>query len=187
MARITVEPTEFILVGYDAGEIRAIADDVASRVGFPESHPISIDVEESTPLTRAVLTSLTPLVVAVEGGAFEDPKRPRQLSKAATEVALARVLFQAHDRLLGGFPGVALEGITLAQQIAWDIHAYGRAERLGMAVQRQTRLYAFRSRHGFSDAADAVFDRLWNAASLTWADLLAACAETGADAAGRPA
>jgi hypothetical protein len=37
-------------------------------------------------------------------------------------------------------------------------------------------------RHGFSDAADRVFDRLWTSDTLTWADLEAACAETDAAA-----
>ena len=29
-------------------------------------------------------------------------------------------------------------------------------------------LYAFRNRHGFTDAADAAFDQLWTADDLTW-------------------
>ncbi|MEY2567573.1 MAG: hypothetical protein QOE35_2102, partial [Actinomycetota bacterium] len=33
---------------------------------------------------------------------------------------------------------------------------------------------------GFSDAADTAFARLWDADSLTWADIEAACAETAA-------
>ena len=32
-------------------------------------------------------------------------------------------------------------------------------------------LYQFRNRYGFTDAADAAFDRLWSAEALTWADL----------------
>jgi hypothetical protein len=40
-------------------------------------------------------------------------------------------------------------------------------------VQRQRRLYQFRNRHGFTDAADAAFDRLWSADGLTWAEISA--------------
>ena len=58
--------------------------------------------------------------------------------------------------------------------------AVGRSERLGYNPSRQRRLYHFRNRHGFSDVADAVFDRLWSADGLSWADLQAACAETAA-------
>lgn len=178
MADITIDPTEFILVKYETPDIIAIAQRIASGVGFPDDFPVRINIEESTPLTRVLIGTLTPLVLEVEGGAFEDPKRPRHLSVTNTGTALARVLFQAHDRLFGGFAGVGLTGVSLEQQIAWDVTSYGRAERLGLTVPKQPRLYAFRNRHGFSDSADAVFDRLWNTDTLTWSDLVAVCEET---------
>ena len=184
MANITIEPAEFILVSYAADEIAAIAERIATAVGFPADRAIQINVEESTPLFRVLLTSVSPVTIDVEGGAFEDPKRPRHVSEAKTAVALARVLFQAHDRVLGGYTGVALQGLTLAQQMAWDANALGRSERLGLNVLKQTHLYAFRNRHGFSDASDAVFERLWNAGALTWSDIEMACAETEAGAGG---
>ena len=34
---------------------------------------------------------------------------------------------------------------------------------------------------GFTDVADAAFERLWAADEITWADIRAVCAETGAD------
>ena len=49
----------------------------------------------------------------------------------------------------------------------------GRLARLGYPPQRQRRLYHFRNRHGFTDAADAAFDRLWAADGLTWAEIVA--------------
>jgi hypothetical protein len=183
VANITIDPSEFILVGFVADEIAAIAERIATAVGFPTDQKIEINVEESTPLFRVLLTSVNPVTIEVEGGAFEDPKRPRQLSAAKTEAALARVLFQAHDRVLGGFADAPLQGLTLAQQIAWDTNSLGRSDRLGVKFAKQPHLYAFRNRHGFSDASDAVFERLWNADALTWADVLAACAETDAAAA----
>ena len=36
----------------------------------------------------------------------------------------------------------------------------GRAERLGLPVRRQRELYDFRLQHGFTDVADAAFERL---------------------------
>ena len=68
--------------------------------------------------------------------------------------------------------------LTLAQATAWDTYSVGRMARLGYPVQRQRRLYHFRNRHGFSDTADAVLERLWNADGLGWADIESACAET---------
>jgi hypothetical protein len=47
----------------------------------------------------------------------------------------------------------------------------GRLSRLGHRVQRQRRLYHFRNRHGFTDAADAAFASLWEGEDLTWADI----------------
>ena len=68
----------------------------------------------------------------------------------------------------------------LPQQVAWNAYAEGRNERLGLEVQKQRWLYHFRNRHGFSDAADAVFTRLWTADGLAWADIQTACDETAA-------
>ena len=48
-----------------------------------------------------------------------------------------------------------------------------RLRRAGYPSQRQRRLYAFRTRHGFSDVADRAFQRLWTADDLTWSDIAA--------------
>jgi hypothetical protein len=95
VAKITVEPSSFALVKYDSLDIAAIAERVATGIGFPANHSVDINVEESTPLTRVSIESLSPLTISVEGGAFEDPHRPRSMSEALTAIALARVLFQA--------------------------------------------------------------------------------------------
>ena len=67
--------------------------------------------------------------------------------------------------------------LSVQQHTAWDAYAVGRCARLGLPTQRQRRLYHFRIRHGFTDVADRVFDRLWTATDLTWADIQAASAE----------
>ena len=96
--------------------------------------------------------------------------------------AARRVDEEADDALGFAISKLCGEGpeddLTLTQSTAWDAYTIGRLARLGHTVQRQRRLYQFRNRHGFSDIADAVFDRLWNASDLTWADIDAACAET---------
>ena len=174
MAHVEVRPSTFALVLFDAGEIAAHAQRVASLVGFGPDTSIVIDVNEASPLGRATLASLDPITVAAEGGAFEDPRRPRRLSDANTLGSIAKLLFRAHDRLVGGFGDAPPdESLSLARAISWDVYAVGRSERAGLPVQRSRRLYAFRNRHGFSDAADAAFDRLWNADGLTWDGLCA--------------
>ena len=59
-------------------------------------------------------------------------------------------------------------------------HAVGRAQRLGLPVRRQAQIYEFRLQHGFSDSADAAFERLWETPSTTFAAIQEICAETGA-------
>jgi hypothetical protein len=63
--------------------------------------------------------------------------------------------------------------MTLPLSSAWQAYCVGRLHRLGHRVQRQRRLYHFRNRHGFTDEADAAFDRLWTADALTWSEITA--------------
>jgi hypothetical protein len=122
------------------------------------------------------MASLEPLVITLESGALEDPKRPRQLSEPGSADVLGRLLFRVKDRLDPAFgdPGPD-DTIPLPRSTAWDCYAVGRLVRLGYHHynNRQRRLYHFRNRHGFTDAADEAFDRLWAAEGLTWADVCA--------------
>ena len=60
-------------------------------------------------------------------------------------------------------------------RVAWDVYCIGRLVRLGFKHydNRQRWLYHFRNRHGFTDAADDAFERLWTGDDLTWADITA--------------
>jgi hypothetical protein len=181
---VTVTPAEFTLVAYDGARIRQLVAEVADRLGLPADLLITVSVDERTPLARARLTSLDPPVLEIEGGAFEAVRHPRQLNEDAVVVTAARLLGRVSDRRdsafsAGGAPPPE-EQLTLAQADVWDAYCLGRAERLGYATQQPRWRYRFRTRHGFSDVADRVFDRLWMAEHLTWTDLDAACAETGA-------
>ena len=179
MAEVTVSPAEWTMVQFDTERIVAVASKLAEEIGI--SVPVHIEVDETTPLGKVAVSSLEPLVVTAEGGAFEDPKAPRQLSERAVADVLGRLFFRIRDRLDPTFgEAPADDQLSLAQSTAWDAYAVGRAVRLGYPASRQRRLYHFRNRHGFSDTADAVFDRLWNAEGLTWADLQAAVDETEA-------
>jgi hypothetical protein len=60
------------------------------------------------------------------------------------------------------------------------VYAFGRAHRLGLPLRRQASLYDFRLQHGFTDVADAAFERLWQTPSTTFAAIREICAETGA-------
>ena len=179
MTEVTVAPETYNLVEFDSQRIRAVASKLMDEIGV--SVPLRIEVDETTPLGRAWMSSLEPLVLSVESGAFEDPKRPRNLSERSAADVLGRLLFRVRDRLDPSFGGVpADDALSLPESTAWDAYAVGRLGRLGYPAQRQRRLYHFRNRHGFSDVADAAFERLWTGEGLTWADIQAVCEETAA-------
>jgi len=173
---VSVSPEKFSLVNYDAGEIASIIDELVKAIGLPGGLDVRIEVDESTPLGRATITSTEPLVISCESGALEDPKRPRTLSRTGSADVLGRLLFRVRDRLDPAFGAPPADSdLTLPQSVAWDAYCIGRLVRLGYKHydNRQRRLYHFRNRHGFSDAADEAFDRLWTADGLTWSDITA--------------
>jgi hypothetical protein len=181
MADVSVSPQEFTYVDYDAGRIAAVAGKLLDDIGL--AGPLHLEVDESTPAGRITVESLAPLRLAVQGGAFEDTRIPRQLSERHCADSLGRVLMRVRDRLDPAFGEPPPDDeLTLPESVAWDAYGLGRLRRLGYPVQRQRRLYQFRTRHGFSDEVDTVFERLWTADVLTWEDIRAACRETGASA-----
>jgi hypothetical protein len=171
---VEVRPEVFSMVLFDAAEIRAIVEKLATEVGLPTELPITVDIDETTPMGRSLVTSIDPVVLSLESGALEDPKRPRQLDQEGAVDVLGRLLFEVRDRLDPAFGDPPAEDdLTLPESVAWQVYCVGRLGRLGHRVQRQRRLYHFRNRHGFTDAADEAFDRLWSADALTWADITA--------------
>jgi len=175
---VTVHPEAFSLVQFDAGEIRALTERLAGEIGLPADLEVRIEVDETTPLGNARLASLDPVVLTLESGALEDAKAPRQLSPTGAADVLGRLLFEVRDRLDPRFADApAASELTLPQASAWQAYCVGRLGRLGHKVQRQRRLYHFRNRHGFTDAADAAFDRLWRGEDLAWSDISAISAD----------
>jgi hypothetical protein len=179
MAKIIVTPEQFSLVFFDAGRIAELTGRVADRIGFPDDLEIRVEVDERIPLGRVKIASLDPITVSVEGGAFEDAKRPRHPSEVNIQDVMGRMLLRAKDRLDPLFQGApADEDLSLQEMVAWTVYSEGRCERLGLPTQKQRWLYHFRNRHGFSDVADEAFYRLWNSDHLGWADIVGICADT---------
>jgi len=172
MTVVTVTPETFTMVIYDHDAIAAAVDEVAAAVGLDDD--VRVEVDEANPLARTHLLSADPIVIAVDGGAFEDPRHPRQLSTDSVSVVVGRLILQALDRRDPAFGDPPPEdAMPVAHRVAWDVYALGRLARKGYPAQRQRRLYNFRNRHGFTDVADAAFDRLWTGDGLTWADIVA--------------
>jgi hypothetical protein len=174
---ITVTPETFSYVSFDAAIIHRIADELAGALGLQDT-PITIEVDETTPLARTTIAiddgEHDGIYIRADSGAFEDTRRPRQQSETATATSLGRVLLRANDRLNGGFGEAPPDDkLSLPQIAAWETYSIGRLERLGVPVNRQRWLYNFRNRHGFTDAGDIAFEQLWQSDALTWGSLCA--------------
>jgi hypothetical protein len=170
---VTVSPDTFTMVRFDARDIASVTKKLLKDVGLPSTLTVVVDVDERVPLGRCELVSADPAVLRIEGGALEDPKRPLELSKDRVADAVGRLLFQVRDRLDDDFgPVPPADSLSLALANAWDVYCTGRLVTAGYPSQRQRWLYAFRNRHGFTDAADDAFDQLWRGSSLTWNDIV---------------
>lgn len=181
MARVSVAPQEFHFVRFDAARIAELAGQVADAVGFPAGDEVVIDIDERVPLGRVRLESVDPFRLRVEGAAFEDAKRLRQLSDDAVVDTVGRWLVRALDRRSPGFAGAPAEDeVPLPVSVAWTVSCAGRCEQAGYRPSAERWRYHFRNRHAFTDVSDACFDRLWSMPSPGWDDIVAASEEATA-------
>jgi hypothetical protein len=188
LSRVTVSPDPFTLIAYDAKEIAAIVDDVAALLEVPSDIEIDVVVDEElfAPLVGHTSDAEDRRInIWISGGNLEDNRQPRTFSPDQTRRDLLIALLRATDRLGEGFRAAPPDGeLTRGERAAWDVFAVGRAGRHGEKVRRQASLYEFRLQHGFTDVADAAFERLWNSKRMTWDGIREICKETGAAARG---
>ena len=179
---ISVTPQIFNYVSFDSGLIASIATELVESLGMNE-YNVTITVDETTPLARTTYNLDDGINIFSDSGAFEDTRKPRQQSELATATSLGRVLLRARDRLVGGFGEAPPDKeLSLAQVAAWETYSMGRLERLGVLVNQQRWRYNFRNRHGFTDAADAAFEAIFNSDGLTWGELDSISSATAAAA-----
>jgi hypothetical protein len=170
---VTVTPEEFTLVLFDAATIQRVMTELVDRLGMAD-RDVRVEVDETTPIVRLSAEEGDPLVLKADSGAFEDPRRPRELSEEIVSTNAGRVLLRVRDRADGSFADAPADAdLSLVEMAAWDTYSVGRLGRLGYRVYEPRWRYNFRNRHGFSDATDAVFDELWTADRLTWPALSA--------------
>lgn len=178
---VTILPDTFHICRFDPATLTRLAEHVLEVTGVDRD--LRIEVDEMNPLTWVVVEAIDPVVVLkAASGAFEDPRKPRDLSETTANDSLAKALFRIHDRLDPTFGDPPAEGeVPLPEQAVWDTWAVGRAVRHGLAGQEARYRYIFRNRHGFTDAADAAFDHLWTTTdTLRWADVQRIAAELAA-------
>jgi len=184
VARVTVTPDPFTLIPFDAATIAALVEDVAALVEFPLDVEIAVEVDQELfpPLTGMMADVVDgKAALWISAANLEDTRSPRTFATEQARADFGVLLLRAKDRLSPDFaeaPGD--RELPRGERAAWDIYAIGRAQRLGLHIRRQRELYGFRLQHGFTDVADAAFERCWNAPSMTYAGVLEICAETGA-------
>lgn len=178
---ITVSPVSFTKVEFSTEEILGVAAEVMGRIdALPDDLAVELVIDEDQPTTRMAITSLAPLVFALDSGALEDTRHPRNFGVEMASVSLASLFVEYLDRTNEAFgaPEVG-EPSDFVEKIAWSAYTHGRVQRLGYRIHKPKHLYNFRNRHGFSDAADQAFEALWAATDLTWAEIQALCPATG--------
>lgn len=188
MRRVHVTPDPFTVVPYEAPVIAGLVEQAAALIGFPDNVVIDLEVDEDLPHPLVYTTSDVVdgrAVLWMSGGNLEDTHRTRVFNEQSARREITQAVLRANDRLSEGFASAPPDAdLSLAERIAWDTWTLGRAGRLGIEVRPDRMRYDFRLQHGFTDAADAAFDRLWDAHTLSWDALREICTETGA--AGRP-
>ena len=172
---VTVAPEQFSLVKYDAVRIAEITRDLAESLAV--TNPIAVEVDERTPLSKMSASvdgtsSDATVTLRLQSGALEDTKHLTNFSETRARLSLGRVMLRARDRMRPDFTDAPDDlQLTNRQNAAWDAYCGGRLERLGLGPVKQQYLYDFRNRFGFSDEVDALFERVWAADDLGWADL----------------
>jgi hypothetical protein len=185
MAKVSVSPETFELINFDHDTIVAVASDVADRVGLGADVPVKIDIDEAAMQARAAArVEDGGVVIEAAGGAFESLRKAREFDEERARLILGSALLRARDRLDPAFGTPPPDDeVDVLHEVAWATYIEGRLDRLGIITARpQRRIYHFRVRHGFNDTVDRVFQRLWDADGLTWADLVAASAEAAGEA-----
>ena len=86
--------------------------------------------------------------------------------------SLGRGLLRIRDRQSGNFTDAPTdEDLSVVEAAVWETYCVGRLSRLGLKVHKQRWQYNFRNRHGFKDAVDKHFEKIWEADGLTWSQL----------------
>jgi hypothetical protein len=184
MGLVHISPDPFTVVPYEVPVIAGLVEEAAALVGFPPGVEIDLDIDEDLPHPLVGTASDVVdgrAVLWMSGGNLEDTHFNRVFSETNARRDLVQMLLRANDRLSEGFASAPPDiDLTYAERIAWDVWTLARAGRVGIPTRAERMRYDFRLQHGFSDAADSAFDRLWAAETMSWDGLREICKETGA-------
>ena len=100
----------------------------------------------------------------IAGGDFEDAKRPTHFSadQARVDLAVDAAPGQGPARPTTSATRRPTRELSRGERAAWDVYAVGRAERLGHRRPAPAPAVRLPPAHGFTDVADAAFERCWD-------------------------
>ena len=173
MGSVTVTPEEFTFVLFDAGELAATMTELLDRLGLGDrdvrgrgrrdvaaSPGCSVDV-------RAIRWWSGPRAARSRTAAGPGHCRPRRWSRSA-----GRMLLRLRDRAGAGFADAPPDDdLTLAETAAWDAYSVGRLARLGYPPTASAGSTTSATATGSPTRPTPLFDRLWTADGLTWAEI----------------
>ena len=148
----------------------------SARSACPATSTVAVEVDETHaagPGRGRVDRPGACITVGVRRPRGPEARRGSSSAAGAADV-LGRLLFRVRDRLDPAFGDAARRRRPHARSSRRRGTSTASAGSAGSATrsQRQRRLYHFRNRHGFTDAADAAFDApLGRPTDLTWADI----------------
>ena len=153
-------PADVHFVAFDAALIHRVAEELLDVARHrPSTVRIEVDETHAAGAHRAS-RSATRSRSAPRAARSKTPSGRASRARSPPRRRSAGCCCASRDRLSGGFGEAPPDDeLSLAQVAAWETYCVGRLERLGIAVNQQRWLYNFRNRHGFTDAADAAFDR----------------------------
>ena len=132
--RVTIEPEEFKLVEFDRDELTALVEQLLDATGIERS--VTLEVDQTTPLGHAEVRSIGDdrIVLHVESGALEDPRKLRKLSPSGAATVLGRLLFRVGDRIDPAFGDPPADG-DMSLELQALVEARASAESRSRSAQ----------------------------------------------------
>ncbi|MEI6571177.1 MAG: hypothetical protein WCO36_07080 [Actinomycetes bacterium] len=180
MANLLLIPEEFTLVLFEASRMRELLDEVLLAVGAPSDLNITIEVDEE--LAQPMIASYVDvdgerISLWYSGGNFEDTLKARVLDEERALRELGVGILRGMDRLSPEFAGAPRDNkLSDGQRVLWEVTAEGRCVRAGIPTREARLRYVYRLACGFSDTADAAYEKAWSGGFSTWESIAEAVA-----------
>ena len=180
MANLLLIPEEFTLVLYEASRIRELLDEVLLAVDAPRELEITLEIDEelAEPMTASYVDVDDGRICLWYSGAnFEDTHKARVLDEVRARRELGVGILRGMDRLNPDFAGAPRDNeLSDAQRLVWEVSAVARCMRAGIPTREDRLRYVYRLACGFSDTADAAYEKAWSGGLSTWESIADAVA-----------